>query len=182
MTMLDDGEVQRRLGYHPATEATTPAFELNRTAAILLAEVWNRMLPPGREAALALTALQEALMWANAAVACNAGPDWQLEPVDVSELLDDLTERLEGPLHLRSRVVGGGGPVPASNGGEIAPVPPVPGSFVQIERAPAVPVAPEHCTATAVIGVGARTCDLEAGHDGQHTSTDSTGRVEVMWG
>jgi hypothetical protein len=119
--MLDDGEVRQRLGYHPATEATTPAFEMNRSAAILLGEVWNRTLPPGREAALALTALQEALMWANAAVACRAGDDWQLEPIDVSELLDDLAERLEGPLHLRSRVVGSGGPVSSSNGGDIGP-------------------------------------------------------------
>jgi hypothetical protein len=119
--MLDDGEVQRRLGYHPATPATTPAFEMNRSAAILLGEVWNRTLPPGREAALALTALQEALMWANAAVATCTGDDWQLEPIDVSEFVDDLLEHLEGPLHLRSKVVGGGGPVESSNGGDIGP-------------------------------------------------------------
>jgi hypothetical protein len=109
--MLEDGEVQRRLGYHPATEGTAPAFELNRSGAILLAEVWNRALPPGREAALALTSLQDALMWANAAVACNAGPDWRLEPFDVSTHVDDLLEHLEGPLHLRGGALEPGRPV-----------------------------------------------------------------------
>jgi hypothetical protein len=119
--MLEPGEVQRRLGYHPATEATAPAYELNRAAAILLAEVWTRALPPGREAALALTSAQESLMWANAAIACNAGDEWQRPAVDVSEFVDDLLELLEGPLHLRSSTVGGGGPVSSSNGGDIGP-------------------------------------------------------------
>lgn len=32
-------------------------------------------VPPGREQSLALTSLQEARMWANAAVACNQLPD-----------------------------------------------------------------------------------------------------------
>ena len=176
--MLDDDEVRRRLGYHPATPATTPAFEMNRSRAILVGETWNRTLPPGREAALALTSLQEALMWANAAVATCAGDDWQLEPVDVSELLDDVTEHLEGPLHLRSRLVGGGGPVDPAHGAGSTPAAPAAGSFVQIERQPATPA---HCTAVATIGAGARVCNLAAGHDGQHASVDGEGRVEVMW-
>lgn len=70
--MLGIEEIGRRLGFHPATIETVPRFEANRNLAINLADYWDKTLPPGREAALAQTALQEALMWANAAVACNS--------------------------------------------------------------------------------------------------------------
>lgn len=63
-------ELDRRLGYHPANDQTVPRYERNRAAAMKLAKRWDEELPPGREASLALTAVQEALMWANAAVAC----------------------------------------------------------------------------------------------------------------
>jgi len=69
-------EINRRMGYHPATADTIPQFERNRHEAISLADMWDQWLPDGREKSLALTALQEALMWANAAVACQT----QAEP------------------------------------------------------------------------------------------------------
>lgn len=74
MSTLGDEEIGRRLGFHPATEQTIPLFETNRAAVIAAARVFDETLPPGREAALAHTALQEALMWANAAVACSLAP------------------------------------------------------------------------------------------------------------
>lgn len=168
MAMLDDGEVRQRLGYHPATEATTPAFEMNRALAILVGEVWNRTLPPGREAALALTALQEALMWANAAVACRAGDDWQLAAVDVSELLDDVTELLEGPLHLRIQVIGDGRAVP---GPETVDIGPDPARFAS--AGPVEPVAGAERVLRGdclerVPGSPILRCELVAGHAGAH--------------
>lgn len=74
MTMTGREELHRRLGYHPATEATIPLYEDSRARVLELACHWDETLPPGRELALALTALQEGLMWANAAVACNLAP------------------------------------------------------------------------------------------------------------
>lgn len=68
--MIGLAEIERRLGFHPGTPETAPRYAQNRRWAMDLAEAWDFELPPGREAALALTALQEALMWANAAVAC----------------------------------------------------------------------------------------------------------------
>jgi hypothetical protein len=62
-------EVVRRLGYHAATPETVPVFEENRRRAIDLALYYDETLPEGREKALAQTALQEAAMWANCAVA-----------------------------------------------------------------------------------------------------------------
>lgn len=69
--MLGFDEINRRLGYHAATDETVPQFESNRAHAINLALYWDDHLPDGREKSLALTAIQEALMWANAAVACQ---------------------------------------------------------------------------------------------------------------
>jgi hypothetical protein len=64
-------EIVRRLGYHPATPATIPLFEANRARAIDLALYWDETLPPSREASLAQTHLQNALMYANGAVALH---------------------------------------------------------------------------------------------------------------
>ena len=98
MGTLGRGELERRLGYHPAGPATGPIFDLNRAAALVLAELWDQVLPASREAACAQTALQEALMWANAAVACNLDPEHAvLEPVEVEDRLGALLDRIEGP-------------------------------------------------------------------------------------
>jgi hypothetical protein len=70
--MIGFDEINRRLGFHPATDITIPKFEENRALAIKLMDWWDHTLPDGREKSLAFTALQEALMWANAAVACKA--------------------------------------------------------------------------------------------------------------
>lgn len=65
-------ELQRRMGYHPVTgPAQAETYEANRKKAIALASHFTKTCPPGRELSLALTALQEALMWANAAIACE---------------------------------------------------------------------------------------------------------------
>lgn len=74
MTMLGRDEINRRLGFHPATADTISMFEDTRARVIELANHWDEVLPDGREKALALTALQEAAMYANAAVACNLSP------------------------------------------------------------------------------------------------------------
>jgi len=70
--MIGFDEINRRLGFHPATDETIPKFESNRAFFIDLADWLDHNLPDGREKSLALTALQEALMWSNAAVACQA--------------------------------------------------------------------------------------------------------------
>jgi hypothetical protein len=70
-------EIERRLGFHPGSRVTAPVYAHNRGLVIHVADYWDKHLPPGRELSLALTALQEALMWANAAVACEQplGPE-----------------------------------------------------------------------------------------------------------
>jgi hypothetical protein len=103
MSTLGRPELIRRLGYHPAGPATAPIFELNRAAALVLADLWDQVLPPGREAACALTALQEALMWANAAVACNLDPNTaELPEAELGPWLETLLDRVAGPEMTRS--------------------------------------------------------------------------------
>ena len=61
-------------GFHPATNVTRPKHEAIRRLGLATAQFYIDTCPPSRELSLALTALQEAQMWANAAVACNEAP------------------------------------------------------------------------------------------------------------
>jgi hypothetical protein len=64
-------DIDNRMSYHPVTDETKPLFEENRADFLALAHRVADRIPPGRHQALALTALQEALMWSNAAIACD---------------------------------------------------------------------------------------------------------------
>lgn len=71
---IDRSELENRFGFHPATDVTKLKHQFVRESFIdftgqLLAE-----LPNGREKALVITALEEASMWANAAIARNLAP------------------------------------------------------------------------------------------------------------
>jgi len=68
-------EIDNRMSYHPVTDATKPLFEANRAEFLALAHSVADRIPAGRHQSLCLTALQEALMWANAAVACDTPAD-----------------------------------------------------------------------------------------------------------
>lgn len=67
-------EIRNRFGFHPATETTKVLHEEVREGFILLAQGLVAMVPEGREASLMLTALEEAMFWANAGVARNLAP------------------------------------------------------------------------------------------------------------
>lgn len=64
-------DIENRFRFHPATEATAPIHANLRDAYRTLAHHVAAQTPDGRHQNLALTALQESLMWANAAVACD---------------------------------------------------------------------------------------------------------------
>jgi hypothetical protein len=65
-------ECERRLGYHPVvTDEQRAHYEENRRRFMGLYDYLATIYEPTRELSLALTALQEACMWANAHVACN---------------------------------------------------------------------------------------------------------------
>ncbi len=69
MTITPDHD--KALSYHPLTEGRAEVHERLRAAAKVFASIIDDECPPSREASLAFTAVQESLMWANAAVAIH---------------------------------------------------------------------------------------------------------------
>lgn len=67
-------DLVNRFGFHPATKVTIPLHEETRSRALDYALWLQKNLPESREKALALTALQEAAMWSNAAIAIHLAP------------------------------------------------------------------------------------------------------------
>ena len=67
----DNLEIELRFTYHPPKEGQSERYELLRMQAKTLAKLIKRMTPPSREQSLAFTKLEEAMMWANAAIARN---------------------------------------------------------------------------------------------------------------
>ncbi len=68
-------EQYRRLAtnftYHAPTDEQRRRYEIVRPAGAALADVLMRCCPESRELSLALTCIEEAIMWANAAIARN---------------------------------------------------------------------------------------------------------------
>ena len=63
-------DINNRFEFHPAiTDARRFAHEDVRAACTMLGHQIDRLAPPGREKALALTNLEQAMFWANAAIA-----------------------------------------------------------------------------------------------------------------
>lgn len=88
---LNYGDVDKRMKFYPAnTETTVGAHELLRALARAHAKAVMDLLPPGREKSLVLTSLEEALMWANAAVARNGGPATQVTVTTLNEIRADF--------------------------------------------------------------------------------------------
>jgi hypothetical protein len=61
--------IQHRFGYHRADQAAAIRHAEIRDAYMLLGSIVVTHTPAGREQALALTSLQESMMWSNAAIA-----------------------------------------------------------------------------------------------------------------
>ncbi len=62
-------DLKNRFTYHPPTEGQPEVYEALRSQGLLLALHINDVAPDSREKALAITHLEDAIMWANAAIA-----------------------------------------------------------------------------------------------------------------
>lgn len=67
--MISKDEVARRFTYHAPKEGQPEKYENIRDEAKQLAETIVLLVPESREQALALTHLEQAVMWANAGIA-----------------------------------------------------------------------------------------------------------------
>jgi hypothetical protein len=67
---VDIADLQNRFRFHPAdTKGKQDAHEHVREQCRRLAENLNELLPEGREKSLAVTNLEQAMFWSNAALA-----------------------------------------------------------------------------------------------------------------
>lgn len=67
--LISDEELRRRFTYHPPKGDQPQRYEEINEATLELAILIRDVTPPGREQALAITALEEARMRANQAIA-----------------------------------------------------------------------------------------------------------------
>jgi hypothetical protein len=64
-------QIEKAFTYHAPKEGQTGRYETIRSNAKVFAIAINELCPNSREKSLALTKLEEAVMWANAAIARN---------------------------------------------------------------------------------------------------------------
>ena len=64
-------DLYNRFIYHNPSEENKPKHQQVNETLLAVAEDFDELLPAGREKALALTKLEEAKMWSNAAIARN---------------------------------------------------------------------------------------------------------------
>lgn len=69
--MQDPMKLRDRFEYHKPTDHKIQAHQMIREDVWHVASTWDRQLPECRETSLALTKLEEAMFWANAAIARN---------------------------------------------------------------------------------------------------------------
>lgn len=70
---MDPKDIENRFAFHPATtDEKRDAHTSIRQNCKVLADFLNEKLPEGREKSLAITHLEDVMMWANASLARNS--------------------------------------------------------------------------------------------------------------
>lgn len=87
-----DGDLANRFTYHPPTPEQPEVYQAVRDMAHLLALLVTHATPPSREQSLALTHLEETVMWANAGIARRGLT--HLAQDGVTDLLDTAVRSL----------------------------------------------------------------------------------------
>ncbi len=68
---MDQDDLKSRFTYHPPKDDQADRYQNIRAGGHWLASVIDTLCPDSREKSLAITKLQEAVMWANASIAVN---------------------------------------------------------------------------------------------------------------
>ena len=69
--MIDHFDIETRFVYHAPHGDQVKRYEKIRALGYNLAERLNELCPDSREKSIAITKLEESIMWANAAIARN---------------------------------------------------------------------------------------------------------------
>lgn len=69
---MNHAEIDNVFAFHPATPTTGPQHDRVREIVRETAHILVDIMPPSPEATLAVRKLQEAMMYANAAIACHS--------------------------------------------------------------------------------------------------------------
>ena len=70
--MINDEQLKHLFTYHPPINAQIPAYKLIRDNAYIYARFLSSILPKNDEHDIAIEKIREAVMWANASMACGA--------------------------------------------------------------------------------------------------------------
>lgn len=68
---MDKNDIESRFTYHKPDEKKAQTYPVLRDKAKELAELINSLVPECREKSLAITKLEEVIMWANAGISRN---------------------------------------------------------------------------------------------------------------
>lgn len=71
MKFMNDVELHNRFTYHPPKDKQPEIYGIIRTNALDFALMLNTLCPDSREKSLAITKLEEVVMWANASISRN---------------------------------------------------------------------------------------------------------------
>jgi hypothetical protein len=72
---LDAAEILHRFTYHAPKPGQPEKYEFLRSGGRALANAINELCPESREKSLAITKLEEVIMWANASIARSVAND-----------------------------------------------------------------------------------------------------------
>ena len=68
---MEQIDIDNRFTYHPPKDNQPQKYEILRHQTKNLANLINQLCPESREKSLAMTKLEESVMWANASIARN---------------------------------------------------------------------------------------------------------------
>lgn len=68
---MDVADIRNRFTYHPPKDDQPDRYDAIRQSMLALALALNDLCPDSREKSLAITSLEQASMWANAAISRN---------------------------------------------------------------------------------------------------------------
>lgn len=97
---MDTNDLKNRFEYHPPKDDETRlAHELVRETMLRAAQIIAEKVPDGRELSLAVTKLEEAMMWANAGIARDSGVKFGVSETGIPGTPISPTQvfRTEGP-------------------------------------------------------------------------------------